>query len=123
MGGQCAVQLCVGGTIAAHVANGGKVALVGFGTFSQKSRGAHLGRNPQTGAPIKIAASKSICFKTSKAAKPKEKATNSAKQKEGSSPTAGAQSLFWFFWWGDLNVPMAPMLLMLHGSGQDEPVR
>ena len=35
---------------------GDKVALVGFGTFSAVSRAARTGRNPSTGAPIKIAA-------------------------------------------------------------------
>ncbi|HEY3271998.1 MAG TPA: HU family DNA-binding protein [Geothrix sp.] len=55
--------------IAGHVGKGGKVTLVGFGTFSQKTRKARTGRNPQTGLPIKIAASKSMSFKASKAAK------------------------------------------------------
>jgi len=72
---------CALETIAAHVGKGGKVTLVGFGTFSQKSRKARTGRNPQTGAPIKIAASKSMSFKASKAAKaakPKAKAAKPA---------------------------------------------
>ncbi len=34
----------------------GKVTLVGFGTFTAKKRGERTGRNPQTGAPVKIAA-------------------------------------------------------------------
>ena len=34
----------------------GKVTLVGFGTFSAKKRDARTGRNPQTGATVKIAA-------------------------------------------------------------------
>ena len=34
----------------------GKVTLVGFGTFSAKKRAAREGRNPQTGATVKIAA-------------------------------------------------------------------
>ena len=34
----------------------GKVALVGFGTFSAKERAAREGRNPQTGETVKIAA-------------------------------------------------------------------
>ena len=34
----------------------GKVTLVGFGTFSAKKREAHMGRNPQTGESVKIAA-------------------------------------------------------------------
>ena len=57
------------GAIRAQVGKGGKVTLVGFGTFSQKLRKARVGRNPQTGAAIKIAASKSMGFKASKRAK------------------------------------------------------
>lgn len=34
----------------------GKVTLVGFGTFSAKKRAARTGRNPQTGAEVKIPA-------------------------------------------------------------------
>ena len=34
----------------------GKVTLVGFGTFTAKKRAAREGRNPQTGAAVKIAA-------------------------------------------------------------------
>jgi DNA-binding protein HU-beta len=41
---------------------GGKVTLVGFGTFSVSSRKARTGRNPQTGAPLKIAAKKVTKF-------------------------------------------------------------
>ena len=42
---------------------GGKVTLVGFGTFSVSKRKARKGRNPQTGETIKIAAKKSPTFK------------------------------------------------------------
>jgi DNA-binding protein HU-beta len=42
---------------------GGKVALIGFGTFSVKKRNARNGRNPQTGKPMKIAAKKVAHFK------------------------------------------------------------
>ncbi|HWV15284.1 MAG TPA: HU family DNA-binding protein [Cellvibrio sp.] len=45
------------------------VALVGFGSFNQSSRAARTGRNPQTGATIEIAASKSVSFKAGKALK------------------------------------------------------
>ena len=38
------------------VASGNKVTLVGFGTFESRKRAARTGRNPQTGAVIKIAA-------------------------------------------------------------------
>lgn len=34
----------------------GKVTLVGFGTFTAKEREAHMGRNPQTGEAVQIAA-------------------------------------------------------------------
>jgi len=42
---------------------GGKVALVGWGTFSVSKRAARTGRNPQTGAEIKIAAKNVAKFK------------------------------------------------------------
>ena len=41
---------------------GGRVTLVGFGTFSVGARKARTGRNPQTGKPIKIAAKKVAKF-------------------------------------------------------------
>jgi len=46
------------GSITASLKKGQKVTLVGFGTFSVSKRKARTGRNPQTGAPIKIAARK-----------------------------------------------------------------
>lgn len=46
-----------------------KVSLVGFGTFVVRERGARTGRNPKTGAPIKIKASKTPAFKSGKALK------------------------------------------------------
>ena len=45
---------------------GGKVTLVGFGTFSVSKRAARNGRNPQTGAVIKIKAKKVERFKAGK---------------------------------------------------------
>jgi DNA-binding protein HU-beta len=44
----------------------GKVTLVGFGTFSVSKRAARNGRNPQTGAVIKIKAKKVAKFKAGK---------------------------------------------------------
>jgi DNA-binding protein HU-beta len=41
---------------------GDRVAVLGFGTFNPTSRAARIGRNPQTGAPVKISASKSVRF-------------------------------------------------------------
>ncbi|MDO9451278.1 MAG: HU family DNA-binding protein [Stagnimonas sp.] len=46
-----------------------KVSLVGFGTFAVRKRAARTGRNPKTGAPLKIAASKNPTFKAGKALK------------------------------------------------------
>ena len=45
---------------------GGKVQLVGFGTFEVSKRAAREGRNPSTGAPIKIEAKKVVKFKVGK---------------------------------------------------------
>lgn len=41
-------------TIEKTVAKGKKITLVGFGTFEARKRAARTGRNPQTGAEIKI---------------------------------------------------------------------
>lgn len=46
-----------------------KVSLVGFGTFLVRERSARSGRNPKTGATIKIKASKTPSFKAGKALK------------------------------------------------------
>ncbi len=48
---------------------GDKVQLIGFGTFEVKNRAARQGRNPKTGAAIKIAASKHPAFTAGKALK------------------------------------------------------
>lgn len=42
---------------------GERITLVGFGTFSVNERNARNGRNPRTGAKIKIAAKKVVRFK------------------------------------------------------------
>ena len=51
------------------VKKGNKLTLVGFGTFSISKRKARTGRNPQTGATIKIAARKVPKFKAGQAFK------------------------------------------------------
>lgn len=48
---------------------GDSVTLTGFGTFDVRKRAARQGRNPQTGATIKIKASKNPGFKAGKALK------------------------------------------------------
>ncbi len=48
------------------VASGDKVTLVGFGSFEQRERKAREGRNPATGKPIKIPATKVPAFSAGK---------------------------------------------------------
>ena len=53
-------------TIQKTVAKGKKVTLVGFGTFESRKRAARVGRNPQTGKEIKIAAKTVPAFSAGK---------------------------------------------------------
>ena len=53
-------------TIEKTVKKGNKVTLVGFGTFEPRKRSARTGRNPQTGAAIKIAAKTVPAFSAGK---------------------------------------------------------
>ena len=55
--------------VSKELKNGGKIQLVGFGTFEVSERAAREGRNPQTGETMKIEASKSPKFKAGKALK------------------------------------------------------
>lgn len=52
--------------ITAALKAGDKVTLIGFGTFSSSTRPERTGRNPSTGATIKIAAKKQAKFKAGK---------------------------------------------------------
>ena len=56
-------------SIVAAVAKDEKVQLIGFGTFEVRARAAREGKNPATGAKIKIAATKVPAFKAGKALK------------------------------------------------------
>ncbi|MFC0082523.1 HU family DNA-binding protein [Aciditerrimonas ferrireducens] len=56
-------------TIVSEVKAGRRVSLVGFGAFKQTRRAARTGRNPQTGAAVRIPASKGISFSPSVALK------------------------------------------------------
>jgi len=51
------------------LARGEKVTVTGFGTFEVRQRAARMGRNPQTGAPLHIPASKTPAFKAGKGLK------------------------------------------------------
>lgn len=55
--------------ISEELKNGGKVQIVGFGTFETSQRPAREGRNPKTGASMTIPASKCPKFKAGKALK------------------------------------------------------
>jgi len=57
------------GVVTGALKKGDEVRLVGFGTFSVASRAATEGRNPRTGAKIKIPASKQPKFKAGKGLK------------------------------------------------------
>jgi DNA-binding protein HU-beta len=50
-------------TVTKQVKKGERVSLPGFGTFERRQRAARTARNPQTGEPLKIKASKVPAFK------------------------------------------------------------
>ncbi len=63
-----ALEAVIGG-VKTTLKKGGSVSLVGFGTFSVSKRAARTGRNPRTGASIKIKAAKVPKFRAGKALK------------------------------------------------------
>ena len=56
-------------TVSEELVKGGKIQLVGFGTFEVSERAAREGRNPKTGESMKIEACKTPKFKAGKALK------------------------------------------------------
>ena len=50
------------GVVEGAVSSGDKVTLPGFGAWSRTQRAARTGRNPRTGAPVQIPASKAVKF-------------------------------------------------------------
>lgn len=60
-----AVTACVAVGLKAQ----GEVAIPGFGTFRRVTRKARTGRNPKTGEPLEIPASRSVAFRPGKALK------------------------------------------------------
>lgn len=56
-------------TIEKALKKGDSISIIGFGTFAVRKRAARAGRNPRTGAAIKIKASKIPAFKAGKALK------------------------------------------------------
>src|SRR5881394_729588 len=70
---------------------GNRVTIFGFGTFNPTSRAARMGRNPQTGEPVRIAASKSVRFTPAGAFKQSLNARSGAK-KAGAATKAAKKS-------------------------------
>ncbi len=68
--------------------NGGKVTIIGFGSFSVFERKARMGRNPQTGEEIEIPASKTVKFKP--AEKLKEVVSGRQSKSSSGSPEVDA---------------------------------
>ncbi|MFH1896483.1 MAG: HU family DNA-binding protein [bacterium] len=56
-------------SISGALSKGDKVTVTGFGTFEVRQRAARMGRNPQTGAPLHIPATKTPAFKAGKGLK------------------------------------------------------
>ena len=52
--------------IAKHLKKGERIKLAGLGIFQVRHRAARMGRNPATGEPIKIKASKKVAFRAAK---------------------------------------------------------
>ena len=71
--------------VMAEAKSGSKVSIFGFGTFTPTSRAARTGRNPQTGAPVKIAASKGVRFAPASAFKSALNAKGAAKKAAAAS--------------------------------------
>ncbi len=87
---EAAVEAVVSG-IVDTVKKGEEVSLFGFGKFSPKANAARTGRNPQTGAAIKIAASKSVRFAPAQAFKTALNAKRAAAKKGAPAKKAAAK--------------------------------
>jgi integration host factor subunit beta len=74
--------------ISKALAQGHRVELRGFGAFSVKSRPARVGRNPRTGAAVKVREKKAPFFRTGKELR--ERLNLTASSPSSSSPSSGA---------------------------------
>ena len=54
------------GLITKHLKKGERIRIVGLGILQVRKRAARMGRNPATGEPIKIKASKKVAFRAAK---------------------------------------------------------
>jgi len=82
--------------VVGEIKSGGKVSIFGFGTFTPTSRAARVGRNPQTGAAVNIAASTGVRFAPATALKallnpaPPAPAKKAPAKKAAAAPAAPA---------------------------------
>lgn len=63
------VEAMLGGfvqSLAGHLQQGSKIRIPGLGIFQVSARAARMGRNPATGEPIQIKASKKLAFRPAK---------------------------------------------------------
>lgn len=92
---ESAVDAVVSGVVSA-VSSGERVTVAGFGSFNPSSRAARTGRNPQTGEPVKIAASTGVRFAPSTAFKqalnPRAAKKSAAKKAAGGKKAAAKTS-------------------------------
>jgi len=81
-------------TVRGAVRSGDRVGWPGFGSFSATQRTARTGRNPQTGEPVKIPASRAVKFSAGSALKDYMKSSGTAKKsgatKKKSAPATKA---------------------------------
>lgn len=80
------------GTVVSATKRGDKVAWPGFGSFSVSQRAARTGRNPQTGAPVMIAASKAMKFSASATLKSELNSKGGAAKKPAPAKKASAKT-------------------------------
>ena len=84
------------GAVMSAVKAGDRVSLFGFGTFNPSARAARTGRNPQTGAAVKIPASKGVRFSPAAAFKaalnPKAGAKKATPAKKASKSASAAKA-------------------------------
>jgi len=84
-------------TVISQMRAGEKVSVFGFGTFKPTSRTAHMARNPQTGEPVKVGASKNVRFTAATAFKSalniKGSSKKAAPAKKAAKATAPAKKV------------------------------
>jgi integration host factor subunit beta len=60
------IVACVFDAVSKQLANGGRVELRGFGTFTTRARDGRIGRNPRTGEPVEVQPKRVPYFKPGK---------------------------------------------------------